>query len=119
MAERRLEGFWVAAVWVAFPLVPAVLEDVYSRAYPGLFQLPLPPDPFVWEWLVWVVQLGPLIGFSYLVGATIDVPDVPSPGRCRGLFTRRSFWVGIGPWSGFLAWASFFFALRALESFMP
>jgi hypothetical protein len=90
--------------WLAFPLVPVLLEDTY-------YSLIFFPDPRGWGWFEWIIMLGPLVGFGFLAGATLDLPDpVAAPGRFfRRMLVRRSLWVAVGPWCGFLAWMSGYF----------
>jgi hypothetical protein len=90
-----------------FPLVPVILADGYygictwelfSDARFGGFG----PEPRDWGWGVWIIMLGPLLGYGFLVGATVDVPDELGTPQRRLLrfLSRRSVWVGIGPWCG-------------------
>jgi hypothetical protein len=47
-----------------------------------------------------------LLGFGFLAGATLDLPDpLPRPRGWRGWLSRRSLWVAVGPWTG-PAWAA-------------
>ena len=117
---RRELGLVLA--WLIFPLVPVVLEDLY---YHGLNPFgPQPgggPDPREWEWLTWVIELGPLLGFGFLAGATLDLPDdlVATRRGLRALLSRRWVWVAIGPWWGFLVWAGVFFGFLFLLNHIP
>jgi hypothetical protein len=97
---RRELGLIVG--WLIFPLVPVVLEDAYyqicalnvdSRARFG-------PDPRDWGWGLWFMMLGPLLGYGFLAGATVDLPDAVEPTSrwWRRLAARRSLWVAVGPW---------------------
>jgi hypothetical protein len=123
--ENRLRRqIGLAISWLVFPLVPVVLEDMY---YQGLIN-PSPegrpigrPDPRDWDWLTWVIELGPLLGFAFLAGATLDLPDHPGAMRpgLRRLLSRRSVWVAVGPWWGFLAWAGVFFGFLFLLNHFP
>ena len=60
------------------------------------------PDPHVWSWFNWVIMLGPLLGYGFLAGATLRVPDDPgrAPPAFARLLARRAVWVAIGPWWG-------------------
>jgi hypothetical protein len=55
-------------------------------------------------------MLGPLAGYAFLAGATLDAPDPDSAARRgpRGWVHKRSAWVAVGPWAGFLACAGLF-----------
>jgi hypothetical protein len=102
---RRELGLILA--WLAFPLIPAILEALYYRVctFEIFRSARLGPDPHDWDWLIWVLMLGPLVGYSFLAGATVDLPDdLEAPRRgLRRLLARRSVWIAIGPWWGFLA----------------
>ena len=91
-------------VWLLFPVVPVLLADLYHGVV--CFGPGGPPDPRAWDWLHWVLMLGPLTGYAFLAGATIDAPDLDPPGRrgFRGLMYKRSLWVAVGPWAGFVFW---------------
>lgn len=98
--------------WVAFPVAPALLATTYAAAL-----APVQSDPRLWDALNWAVQIGPLLGFSFLAGATLGLPD-PSPppaGRLRRVLGRRALWVAVAPWAGFLVWAAIFYGLLALD----
>ena len=60
----------LAVSWLVFPLLPVVLEDRYYQTvnFSGA-------DPHEWEWLMWVIMLGPLVGYGFLAGATLGTPD--------------------------------------------
>ena len=65
-----------------------------------------------------LLMLGPLLGYGFLAGATVDLPDDVGPPRrgWRRLAARRSVWVAIGPWwgrSGIVRAACSRFALSA------
>ena len=76
---RRELGLIVA--WLLFPLVPVVLEDIYY----SISNLNLGragsagPDPHDWNWLIWIIMLGPLMGYGFLAGATLRLPDESGP----------------------------------------
>ena len=53
-----------------------------------------------------MVLTGPLIGYGFLAGATLDLPDHPARRGPRGWLARRSLWVAVGPWIGFVAWVA-------------
>ncbi len=92
--------------WVLFPLVPVVLEDLYY----GIANLTLGPgpplDPYDWNAWRWVLVLGPLVGYAFLAGATARLPDDHDARGWRSWRRRRSVWVGVGPWIGFLILAA-------------
>lgn len=98
---RRFGGFVAALGWLVFPAVPVVLEGSYN----GILEFSQgdrqPPDPRDWAWWTWVVELGPLLGFGFLAGATLDLPDPPTDRRGPvAWLSKRSVWVALGPWSG-------------------
>jgi hypothetical protein len=99
MASRIPRELGLIGAWFLFPLVPVVLADFYYLAsnWTG-------DDPREWGWSMWVVRLGPLLGYGFLAGATVDLPDdvEPTARGWRGLAARRSVWVAIGPWWGAL-----------------
>jgi hypothetical protein len=115
----------LAAAWLLFPLVPVVLEDLYYQIGNLGASSRFGPDPHEWGWVDWAIMLGPLIGFSFLAGATQDIPDdlESTRGRLGRLFARRAIWVAIGPWCGllFLLGCYFAFGLVAglLDTLIP
>jgi hypothetical protein len=95
----------MALAWLAFPLVPTILEDMYYKICVNLFGTSWSgPDPVDWEWVTWTLMLGPLLGYGFLAGSTAEVADeVGGPRRgLRRITSRRAVWVAIGPWGGFL-----------------
>ncbi len=112
MSERRGGGFGSALAWVLVPVVPVVLENTYN----GILMIAVPRDPHDWVWSMWLMQVGPLLGFGFLAGATLALPD-PDPLRRgpRGWHARRSVWVTLGPWLGGLSCAAFFVAWSLLD----
>jgi hypothetical protein len=118
---RRELGLIVA--WLLFPLVPVVLEDIYysvSNLSPGRAGNP-GADPHDWSWLHWIIILGPLLGYGFLAGVTLRLPDDAARPRrwYRKLLARRAVWVAIGPWWGALACMGVFFGLSYAEQFWP
>ena len=98
-------GLWSALAWLVFPLVPAAAgKPVLPNAF-------IASDPRVWDWSDWVVLTGPLVGYGFLAGATLDLPDEPGRRGVRGWLGRRAVWVAVGPWVGFLFWGAVYFAL--------
>jgi hypothetical protein len=103
--------------WLVFPLVPAALGNGYQNTFNALFGRE-GPDPWAWGWLAWILMTGPLLGYGFLAGVTLDLPDPTGRRGWRGWLGRRWLWVAVGPWLGFLAWAGVFFVLAALESWL-
>src|SRR5690242_4277525 len=107
-AHRFRREFALAVSWLVFPLVPVVLEDIYFQVFTfEIFRSARPgPDPHDWDWLLWVIMLGPLAGYGFLAGATLDTPDDGEASRrpLSRLLARRAVWVAIGPWCSFLSW---------------
>ena len=122
MSEREDRGFWTMLGWFAFPIVPVVLARTYHQVvedFPGPFYTTV-HDPYGWPWPAWLAQLGPLIGFGFLAGATLSVSDERSGGRwLRPRLARRSFWVAVGPWVGFLSWTAIYCLIAWLDTIMP
>jgi hypothetical protein len=118
---RRELGLILA--WLIFPLVPVVLEDLYFQ----VSDLELGnsgrvgPDPRVWGWLVWVLMLGPLVGYGFLAGATMNLPDddLLPRGGVRRLLGRRAVWVAVGPWWGAFVCMGVFFSLMYADRLFP
>jgi hypothetical protein len=96
-------GVVLALAWFAFPLVPTLLGSAYYQQFNGSLGAAGPPDPRDWGWLKWVVMAGPLIGYGFLAGSTIDLPDNPARRGPKGWLSSRSLWVAVGPWVGYLA----------------
>ena len=123
MPNRFRKELGLILAWLIFPLVPVVLEDVYYQV--SSFNLdgarPVGPDPRVWGWLVWLIMLGPLLGYGFLAGATMSLPDDRSALRrgLRRVLGRRTVWVAIGPWWSDLVCFGLFFGLLYLEGVFP
>lgn len=125
MVERQGGGVWAALAWLAFPAVPVALEGLYN----GTLQFAggsgrLSPDPRDWGWFAWVCELGPLIGFGFLAGATAGLADEPIEvgtrwRRLRGWLGRRSVRVAVGPWMGFLGWVALWWLFASAASYLP
>jgi hypothetical protein len=123
VAHRFRRELGLVIGWLVFPLVPVILEDIYyqlfnsdSKSFTGTG-----PDPRVWNWVSWTIMLGPLLGYGFLAGATVDILDDLGP-SCRGLrrvLSRRAVWVAIGPWCGPLFLVAGFFGLALLASPIP
>jgi hypothetical protein len=117
----RTEIF-MALAWLMFPLVPVLLEELYYQVSVNLFGSSRSgPDPVDWGWSTWILMLGPLLGYGFLAGSTAEVPDeVAGPRRgLRRVVARRTVWVAIGPWYGFLVVLSTFLALDFLNIWAP
>src|SRR5262249_39263269 len=113
----------LAVSWLVFPLVPVILEDLYFQTFTLEILRSARPgqDPHDWDWLLWVIMLGPLVGYGFLAGATLHTPDEGGRWR-RGLgrlLGRRAVWVAFGPWCGFLFWAGVYFGLVFLDKLIP
>jgi hypothetical protein len=109
--------------WLVFPLVPVILEDIYYQLFNSDYATSTKtgPDPRAWDWSKWLIMLGPLVGYGFLAGATVDIPDDLGQSSCglRRLLSRRAVWVAIGPWSGFLVLAVVVTGLFWLVSLIP
>lgn len=102
MSRPHSGGLGPAIVWFVFPLVPAFLGRTYHEAFGS-------NDPHQWDWLVWLIAAGPLVGYGFLAGATIGLADDPDRRVPRSWLGRRALWVGVGPWAGYLALASLYY----------
>ena len=114
---------WPVLAWLIFPVVPVVLEDLYFQVSDLDFSTSgrAGPDPRVWGWLVWILMLGPLLGYGFLAGATIHVPDDDPPprGRVRRLLGRRAVSVAVGPWWGAFVCMGVFFSVMYTDRQFP
>ena len=118
MSGRRGDGLWAVVAWMVMPALPVVLENTYS----GLLSFGGNgfADPRDWGWFTWLTELGPLVGFGFLAGATLALPDEPTDRRGpRAWLGRRGFWVAVGPWAGFLLWASGAWAFSVVRPLFP
>lgn len=104
-----------ALAWLVFPLVPALLGSTYHETF-NIAIFGKGPDPHDWGWPTWILLTGPLLGYGFLAGATLGLPDDSGRRGLRGWLARRSVWVAVGPWVGFLGWAAFFFACSCADS---
>jgi hypothetical protein len=119
MREERVGGVRSALAWLALPAVPVVLDDFYHHTINVSYDGQGGPDPRDWDWFRWVTLLGPLAGYAFLAGATAGVPDDPARRGWRGWSSRRSVWVAVGPWSGFLVGFALFWILAGLVEVVP
>jgi hypothetical protein len=106
-------GVRAAAGWLVFPALATGLATTYSNTlnFSG-------EDPIAWDAAGWAVQLGPLIGFGFLAGATVDLPDPEGLRGVRGVLRRRAVWLAVGPWLGFLVWAGILFGMEWADRFL-
>ena len=108
MSNAYHRKIWPVVAWVIFPVIPALLGSAYHQTVNfGM------ADPREWEWGSWVVLTGPLVGYGFLAGATLGLPDRPDPRWFRRWFARRSAWVAIGPWFGSLSAVAVGYAVAA------
>jgi hypothetical protein len=118
MNERRGAGLLAVVAWVVFPALPVVLENAYSGVLS--FNFTGFADPHDWNWFTWLTELGPLVGFGFLAGATVALPDEPTSRRWpRAWLSRRWFWVAVGPWAGFLVWAALVWTCETVRPLVP
>jgi hypothetical protein len=112
LPNRFRRELGLIAGWLLFPLFPVVLEDMYCSSG---------SEPHDWDWFTWVIMLGPLLGYGFLAGATLSIPDDPAAPRrrLRRVLARRAVWVAIGPWSGFLFWVGVYFGIIYLYKMIP
>ena len=114
MSDAPRGGIRSALAWLIFPAVPAVIGGAYHQTLN--FGFGGGPDPVEWSWGHWVVLCGPLVGYGFLVGATLGLSDGPDPRRSRRWLARRWVWVAVGPWVGFLSAAAVFYAASWLPA---
>jgi hypothetical protein len=103
---REKRGGWgigSALAWLAFPLVPTLAGTTSFRVLNFSFDGHGGPDPWDWDGIAWAILAGPLLGYGFLTGATLGLPDEPGRRGVRGWLGRRSLWVAVGPWIGFLS----------------
>ena len=98
---RSLVKAAFSTLWLAFPVIPLLAEDTYHNllTFESLSTQYGGPDPFDWDWIKWLLALGPLIGYGFLAGTTWGIED----GEVKGwwsVWSRRAIWVGLGPWLG-------------------
>ncbi len=101
--------------WLIFPIMPVMLEDLYYQIcnFGLLGTGQSGPDPHDWDWVRWVMVLGPLLGYGFLAGATLGLSNdlEPSRGAIRRFLGRRGVWVAVGPWAGLLFWVVVYFGV--------
>ena len=104
MKPGILVGVGSALAWFAFPLMPTLLGSTYHQTMNWSFGSRGGPDPRDWGWGAWVLLMGPLLGYGFLAGATIGLPDDPAvAGRGGGPRGGRAGWPsgpGSGSWAG-------------------
>jgi hypothetical protein len=111
--NSQLGGVLEALGWLVLPLVAALLGSAYHRTFDDA--LAGGADPHDWGWLSWLILTGPLIGYGFLAGATLGLPDDIGRRGVRAWLARRSVWVAIGPWLGFVFWSGVYFGVGFLE----
>jgi hypothetical protein len=121
MLQSYQKEIGLAAAWLLFPLIPVVLEDLYYQTWNLGASWQSAPDPREWRWTDWLVMLGPLVGFSFLAGATQKIPDDlgSSRGKLSRLFARRWVWVAVGPWAGLLLVMGCYLAMELAYRWLP
>ena len=105
-ASSRWGGVGSAVAWLVFPLAPALAGTLSYEVLNFSFGDRNGPDPYDWDWSKWLLLTGPLLGYGFLAGMTLGLPDDPARRGLRGWLSRRSLWVGVGPWVGFLSAAA-------------
>lgn len=114
MVRGLFRALWPAVGWAALPLVPALLAATSYKAANFMEH-----DPREWGIVEFVVLLGPLVGYGFLAGATAVVPDEQAGRGLKAWLRRRSFWVGVGPWAGFLVCVAGYFAYELILKRVP
>ena len=70
--------------WLVFPLVPVILEDFYYQTqFESFLDRGVGSRSRDWGWCTWIIMLGPLLGYGFLAGATVDIPDDLGPSVAR------------------------------------
>lgn len=117
MRARRGKLLSEAVTWLLVTMLPVALAIGYNEVAFLLHNGELPPDPRDWNWVAWVLQLGPLLGFGFLAGATLRVADPAfERGGPRRWVRKRAFWVTIGPWLGFAIIAAVFLCVSVVSN---
>jgi hypothetical protein len=119
MRSTRWLGVLSALGWFFFPLVPALLGSTCHQNLKGLLSLGTNPDPRDWSWFLWLCLTGPLIGYGFLAGATLNLPDDPAHRGFRGCLSKRSLWVAVVPWLGLFYVEGFFLTIKLVEWAYP
>lgn len=119
MSEERRGGIRSALAWIIFPVVPTLLGGLFYQTLNFSLGDRGGPDPSEWDWGRWAVLIGPLVGYGFLAGATLRLMDEAEPRRIRRWLGKRSLWVAIGPWIGFLSGAALIYLLSTVESWVP
>ena len=102
-----------ALAWMVFPLVPALLGLACHHVlnFGGV-------DPTEWTWQAWLLLAGPLVGYGFLVGATLGLPDDPDRPRLRRWLARRSVLVAVGPWLGLATGAVVYYVVTLVGNWV-
>ena len=109
------DGLRSALAWMVFPLVPALLGQTSHHTMN--FGFGGGPDPREWDWPAWTILLGPLLGYGYLAGATLGLPENSLARGWRRWLGRRWVLVGVVPWLGFVSAALLVFVVtRSLSA---
>jgi hypothetical protein len=116
MIRAHAAGLGPALAWLVFPLVPALLGRTYFEAFDNAtFHT---NDPRQWTWMIWVIMVGPLLGYGFLAGVMLGLADDRDRRGPRSWLARRALWVGVGPWAGFLVLAASIFLGRWMVEFV-
>jgi hypothetical protein len=110
LSARRESSAWAAIAWLIFPAVPVLI----ARSYHDTLNISR-TDPRQWDLGQFLILLGPPAGYAYLAGATACLPDGVERRGWRGWLARRAFWVGVGPWVGFLIGALVLFTSSVVD----
>ena len=110
-------GLGLALAWFAFPLVPTLLGTACYQFSNGDLTDPRDWGSLPWTW--WVTITGPLVAYGFLAGATLDLPDEPGRRWPMSWFSRRSTWVAIGPWVGFVPFYTIFMMIFLVQWAYP
>jgi hypothetical protein len=75
MIKTLVRALGPVFAWLVFPILPALLGRTYHETFNFAFTQKTGPDPRDWGWLAWVLLAGPLVGYGFLAGATLGLPD--------------------------------------------
>ncbi len=119
MHKQRWGWLWDGLAWLALPVIPVILAGWHHDFVNWSPDLYRGPDPTEWDWFLWVAVPGPLLGYGFLAGATVGLPDDPDVKGWRRWFSRRAVWVTCGPWAGLLGALPLLVLMKSVPLVVP